>query len=71
MPKLSPHIRRRLGCEGYGRRQRRGVELTPDERTLALRLRSSCRMPWDAVARAVGRTVAELRAELDPTFSKG
>lgn len=71
MPKVSSHTRQRLGCEGYGRRQRRGVELTPDERALALRLRGSCRMPWDAVSRAVGRTVAELRVELDPTYQKG
>jgi hypothetical protein len=55
----------------FGQRARRGTALTADERELAKRLRATCRMPWDSVARSVGRTVAELRAELDPTFTTG
>lgn len=65
------HPNAQVESHGFGRRLRRGVALTPDERELAARLRTRCRMPWDSVARAVGRTVAELRAELDPTYAKG
>lgn len=72
MPKVSSHTLSMLGQQGHGRRLHRGALLTPDERQLAIRLRGGGRpMPWDAVSRAVGRTVTELRSELDPTFQKG
>ena len=71
MAKVSEHTLNRLGQNGHGRRLHRALALTPDEIELATRLRRSCRRPWDAVARAVGRTVTELRSELDPTFAKG
>lgn len=57
--------------QGFGRVLRKAVGLTEDERALALRLRRTGRTPWSAVARAVGRSVAELRSELDPTYRPG
>lgn len=62
------HQNVQVESHGFGRRLRRPATLTHDERELALRLRGSCRMPWPSVARAVGRTEAEIRSELDPTW---
>lgn len=71
MPRVSQHVVQRLGQEGYGRQRHRDAALSADERDLAVRLRARCRMPWPAVSKAVGRTVHELRCELDPDYAKG
>lgn len=46
--------------------QRKGG-LTDQEVMLARRLRGA-RMAWDGVARALGRSIPDLRAALDPTY---
>lgn len=49
-------------------KSRKGA-LTGDELRLAQQLRST-RMSWDGVSRATGRSIPDLRAALDPTFSR-
>lgn len=46
--------------------QRKGA-LTREELVKARQLRA-IRMSWDGVARAVGRSIPDLRAALDPTY---
>ncbi len=60
-------VRDGAGLASYGRRLHKTAALQPDERDLALRLRAQ-RMNWDGVARATGRSVPDLRAELDPSW---
>lgn len=48
--------------------QRKGG-LTADELAKARELRA-IRMPWVGVSRAVGRSIPDLRAALDPTFAR-
>lgn len=49
---------------------RKGIVLSKDERDTATRMRAN-RFSWDAVSRALGRSIPDLRSTLDPTWKAG